>query len=56
MVVSLEMILPGLIGLWIDRKLGTVLVFLLIGLAVGCTGGVWHVIRMTKSSVDKRQS
>jgi hypothetical protein len=46
MVVSVEMVLPGLAGYWLDQKLGTVLAFMLIGLAVGCIGGMWHLMRM----------
>ena len=46
MVVSLEMVLPGLAGYWIDEQLGTVLVFMLVGMAIGCTGGMWHLMRM----------
>lgn len=48
-VVSLEMILPGLAGFWIDRRLGTVLVFLVVGLVVGCTFGIRHVIRLVNT-------
>lgn len=48
MVVSLEMILPGVAGYWVDLQLGTRLLFLVVGLAVGCTGGIWHLLRMTK--------
>jgi F0F1-type ATP synthase assembly protein I len=51
MVVSLEMVLPGLLGYWLDRQLGTVLVFMIIGLALGCTGGLWHLIRLTRAEI-----
>jgi hypothetical protein len=33
--ISLMMVLPGLAGYWIDTKLGTRVVFLLVGFAVG---------------------
>lgn len=46
MVVSLEMVLPGLAGNWLDKQLGTVVAFMVIGLAIGCTGGMWHLMRM----------
>src|SRR5687767_3144833 len=48
MTVSLEMVLPGLAGLWLDGKLGTQLVFMLLGFAVGATMAFWHLLRMTK--------
>jgi hypothetical protein len=50
MTVSLEMVLPGLLGLWIDGRLGTWVVFTLVGFAIGVTAAVWHLIRMTSSS------
>lgn len=49
MLVALEMVLPGLAGHWLDRQLGTVVLFLLIGLALGSTGAVMHLIQMTRS-------
>jgi len=54
MVVALEMVLPGIAGLWVDRRLGTGFVFLLVGLAVGCIGGFYHLLRMTKSDVGTK--
>ncbi|MDZ4819280.1 MAG: AtpZ/AtpI family protein [Planctomycetota bacterium] len=45
--VSLEMVLPGLFGDWLDGKFGTsFLVF--IGFAIGLSGGLWHLLQMTK--------
>ena len=40
MVVALEMVLPGLAGHWLDKQLGTVVLFLLVGLGLGCTAAV----------------
>lgn len=45
--VSLEMVIPGMIGYWIDRQLGTILLFLVLGLALGVTLGIVHLVRMT---------
>ncbi len=33
--ISIMMIVPGLVGYWIDQKVGSVLVFTLLGLALG---------------------
>jgi hypothetical protein len=52
MVVSLEMVLPSLVGYWLDRQLGTVLVFTIIGSVLGCTGGLWHLIHLTRTETD----
>jgi hypothetical protein len=46
--VTLEMILPGLAGLWIDNQLET-RCFSLLGFALGVPLGIWHIIAMTKS-------
>jgi hypothetical protein len=48
MVVSLEMVLPGLAGYWLDQQLGTAVVFMLFGFALGGTAAVMHLIRMTR--------
>jgi hypothetical protein len=37
MLISLEMVMPGLAGYWLDQKLGTHVVFLLVGFALGGT-------------------
>jgi F0F1-type ATP synthase assembly protein I len=47
--VSLEMVLPGVVGLWIDRQLGTVMVFLILGVVLGMTVGMIHLVRWTSS-------
>ena len=47
--ISLEMVIPGLIGLWIDRKLGTVMVFLVLGVVLGMTVGMLHLVRLAAS-------
>ena len=46
--VALEMVLPGLAGLWLDNRLGTRFLTLL-GFAVGVPLGMWHLMAMTKS-------
>jgi hypothetical protein len=47
-VVALEMILPGLAGLWLDNRLGTGFLALL-GFVLGVPLGIRHLIAMTKS-------
>lgn len=47
--VSLEMIVPGLIGLWIDHELGILRVFpvfLVLGVILGVAVGIYHLVRM----------
>ena len=63
--VSLEMVLPAVFGHWLDRQLGTWVVFVVLGAIVGMTGGLMHLIQMTQptgqdaadaESSDKRDS
>jgi hypothetical protein len=54
MIVSLEMVLPAFAGLWIDRRLGTQFVFLLIGLALGCFAAGWQLIRLLNRDRQER--
>jgi hypothetical protein len=46
--ISLEMVLPAVAGHWLDGKLGTWVVFLMLGAAAGMTLGLMHLIQMTK--------
>jgi hypothetical protein len=53
MIVSLEMVLPGLAGYWVDQQLGTKVVFMLLGFAFGSTAAVVHLVRMTRSDQNR---
>lgn len=53
MIVSLEMVLPGLAGYWIDQWLGTKVLFVLIGFALGCTAATSHLIHLTRSEKNR---
>lgn len=53
MTVSAEMVVPGLIGIWVDRWLGTKAVFTISGFAFGLVAGMWHLIRMTAADANK---
>jgi hypothetical protein len=48
MTISAEMVVPGLIGYWVDQRLGTRVLFLLIGLAAGCTAAALSLVSATK--------
>jgi len=45
--VSLEMVIPAVIGGWLDNRFGTNMLAL-TGLLIGVPLGVWHLIKMTK--------
>jgi F0F1-type ATP synthase assembly protein I len=56
MVVALEMVLPGLAGYWLDKQLGTVVLFMLLGFGLGCTAAVVHLIRMVRAEQEESKS
>ena len=49
MVVALEMVLPGLAGYWLDQQIGTKVVLMLVGFALGGTAAVVHLIHLVRS-------
>jgi F0F1-type ATP synthase assembly protein I len=51
MVVALEMVLPGLAGYWLDQRLGTLVLFMLIGFALGSTAAAVHLMRMVRTDL-----
>ena len=46
--VALEMVLPGVLGFWLDRQFGTVFLGL-VGFALGFVLGMRHLLAMTRS-------
>lgn len=53
--VALEMVLPGIGGMWLDAKFGTSFVGML-GFVLGLVVGIWHLVQMTKPGQGDRQS
>jgi hypothetical protein len=53
MVVSLEMVLPGLAGYWLDQQAGTKVLFMLVGFALGSTAAAAHLNRLTRSEKNR---
>jgi F0F1-type ATP synthase assembly protein I len=50
MIVALEMVLPGLAGYWLDQRIGTVVLFMLVGFALGCTAAVAQLVQIARSN------
>jgi hypothetical protein len=46
--ISLEMVLPGLCGYWIDQRLGTKMLFLLLGFTAGFIVGMRQLLQLAK--------
>jgi len=55
MTVALEMVLPGLIGIWIDRKIGLRAACTLAGFGLGFSVALLHLVRLTKQSSAGRE-
>lgn len=49
MTICLEMVLPGLLGYWLDQRWGTKALFTVVGFAVGMGAGMWHLIRLART-------
>lgn len=45
-VVALSLLIPLLIGLWLDRRMGTLPVFLILGVLVGTLSATVGTVRM----------
>lgn len=56
--ISVEMVLPALLGVWADQKLGTKAVFTILGGILGLWLGVWNLMRIAKEldKSDKKQT
>jgi F0F1-type ATP synthase assembly protein I len=54
MTISLEMVLPGLAGYWLDQKFGTKALFMLVGFALGGTLAFWHLLHLTGQAETSR--
>lgn len=45
-VVALSLLIPLLVGLWLDRRMGTLPLFLIIGVLVGTLSATVGTVRM----------
>ncbi|MBI3836303.1 MAG: AtpZ/AtpI family protein [Planctomycetia bacterium] len=48
MTISAEMVVPGLLGYWLDQRLGTRVLFLLVGFGFGGTLAALGLMRIAK--------
>jgi hypothetical protein len=47
--ICIEMVLPIVLGVWADRRLGTKFAMTLLGVAAGLWLGIWSLIRLGKT-------
>jgi F0F1-type ATP synthase assembly protein I len=46
--ISIEMVLPILLGVWADHQWGTKFAFTVLGAAAGLWLGIWSLMRIAK--------
>lgn len=49
-VISLEMVIPGLVGYWVDSRLGTKALFVVLGFLLGMAVGGVHLVQIARRS------
>jgi hypothetical protein len=54
MTISLEMALPGMIGYWLDQRLGTGFVLMLLGFAGGMTLATAQLMKIAAQGTTQR--
>jgi len=52
--VGMEMVIPALLGWWLDSYLNSGPWGALVGGVVGFTGGIWHMLRLAKQDEPSR--
>lgn len=55
MTIALEMVIPGLIGQWADKKLGTSFLTLL-GFALGLSAALYHLVSLARQTEQARHA
>jgi ATP synthase protein I len=46
--ISLEMVVPPAVGYWLDRRLGTGVLFLIFGMIAGFTTAIISLVKLTR--------
>lgn len=44
--IAIGMVVPGIIGFWVDHKFGTLVFFTILGCGIGVSMGVWQLVRL----------
>jgi hypothetical protein len=48
--IGMEMVVPPLIGLWIDRKCGTIVLFTILGAVLGMVCAISQLVGLGKNN------
>jgi hypothetical protein len=50
--VAIGMVVPGLVGYYLDSRLGTRALLTILGFGAGVTFGIWQLLRLTNPPDD----
>ena len=50
MTIAVGMVVPGAAGIFLDKKLGTKVLFTILGCAFGMVFGIWQLVGWTRQS------
>lgn len=53
--IALEMVVPPVIGLWIDQKLNTGVIFISAGAVLGFCTGMFSLVKMANSATQPKR-
>jgi F0F1-type ATP synthase assembly protein I len=53
LTVSMEMVIPGLLGYGIDRWLDLRAAFMPLGFIIGLVLGMWHLLQMVRADASQ---
>jgi hypothetical protein len=56
MTIALEMALPGVVGYWLDQRLGTRFVLMLLGFAGGMTLAFWQLMKIASAQSGPKRT
>lgn len=55
MAIGFEMALPAAGGYWLDRRIGTSPLFLILGAMLGFAAGMFHLLQIARQSGNCRR-
>jgi hypothetical protein len=53
--IAAQMVVPPVLGHWLDGRLGTDVLFAAVGAIFGLASGIWSLIQITKTKPSKRK-
>lgn len=56
MAIGLEMALPAAGGCWLDLRIGTSPVFVILGTILGFAGGMFHLLQIAREENPKKRA